>query len=95
MHWIHVSSKKPYQFSYKYSLNELESWKVVDLCCKRGRPASMARPIPLLYTAPQKLKQRKLDDLHSLLPYLPPVHHAFYKSLSGSVDQYSEESDTE
>ena len=93
MHWIRVSSEKPYQFSYKYSLNELESWKVVDLRRKRGRPASMARPIPLLYTAPRKIKQRKLDDLHSLLPYLPPVHHAFYESLSGSVDQCSEESE--
>ena len=32
--WIRVSSDKPLQFSYRYTHNALEEWKVVDVKCR-------------------------------------------------------------
>ena len=42
--WIRVTKNQPFQFSYKYSHNALEAWKVVDLSCRtKGRQVDMGR----------------------------------------------------
>ena len=39
MHWLHVEKSSPLSYKYRYTLNDLEPWKTVDLRPKRvGRP---------------------------------------------------------
>jgi len=85
IHWIRVTKDKPFQFSYKYSHNALEAWKVVDLSRRtKGRRVDMGRiSLPRLYDGPRQINDKKLEDLLSLLDYIPPVFHSFYQELSG------------
>lgn len=49
---------------------------------KSGRPVDIAlSSLKNKYTEPLKIPTKKLDNVRSLLPYIPPVHHAFYKKL--------------
>ena len=84
--WIRVTKDKPFAFQYRYSLNELEAWNEIDLSRKRrGRPVDIGRVrIPELYDGPLKLKKEKMSDLMSLLAYIPPHYHDFYKQLQAS-----------
>ena len=78
--WIRVTKDQPFHFSYKYSHNALEA---VDLSRKtKGRPVDMGRiSLPNLYDSPRMINEKKLDDLFSLLDFIPPVHHSFYQGL--------------
>lgn len=89
MHWIRVEKDSPYVFKYRCSHNDLEEWNEVDIRPKRvGRPLDMGRvSLPPLYTSPRPINPSKLKDLHSLLHYVPPVHHDFYKGLSSHEEQ--------
>ena len=95
--WIRVTESKPFAFQFRCSLNELESWKVVDVKKRaRGRPVDMGRlTISPLYSGPRQIKQAKLDDLISLLSFVPPAYHDFYKDLekAGRSSADSEDED--
>ena len=79
--WIRVTQSKPLTFQFRCSLNELEAWKVVDVKKRsRGRPVDMGRlTISPLYSGPRQIKKAKMDDLISLLSFVPPAYHDFYK----------------
>ena len=89
MHWIRVEKDSPYAFKYRVSHNDLEEWNVVDVRPKRvGRPQDMGRvSLPPLYSSPRPINAAKVKDLHSLLHYVPPVHHDFYKALRSHEEQ--------
>lgn len=86
IHWISVSKDKPLQFRYKYSINNLECWKTVNLQRRtKGRPPDMGRVIlPYLYDGPRAVNSKKVSDLLELLDYIPPVYHGFYRQLHGT-----------
>ena len=81
--WIRVEKDSPFTFKYRFSHNDLEGWHVVDLRPKRaGRLQDMGRvSLPPLYSGPRPINEAKLKDLHSLLCYVPPIHHDFYNAL--------------
>lgn len=85
--WIQVSKEKPYQLHYRYSLNALEAWKVLNIQRKcRGRPADIGRiELQPLYSGPRPLATNKLNDLKMLLQFIPPVYHTFYTALESST----------
>ena len=93
--WICVSSDKPLEFSYHYTHNALEEWKVVDVKRKtKGRPPDLSRAkLPQLYTHPRSISEKKRADLLELLNYIPPIHHAFYQQLNGDLTDTDDESD--
>ena len=93
--WIRVSSDKPLQFSYRYTHNALEEWKVVDVKHKtKGCPPDLGRAkLPQLYTHPRSISQKKRTDLLELSDYIPPIHHAFYQQLNGDLPDTDDESD--
>lgn len=98
IHWISVSKDKPLQFRYRYSINDLECWKTVNLQRKtKGRPPDMGRVVlPHLYDGPRAINSKKVADLLELLHYIPPVYHGFYRQLDGTTSTNSDsESDTE
>ena len=94
--WIRITKDKPFQFRFRYSLNELEVWKTVNLQRKtKGRPVHMGRiTIPQSHPGPRSISQKKLDDLKDLLDFIPPIHHSFYQNLHGE-DEIDSESDSE
>lgn len=51
----------------------------VGLEKKVGRPPPVE--LPPLYDAPIKIKLAKYKNLLELLPFIPPIHHQFYKTL--------------
>ena len=84
IHWISVVKDQPLQFQYRYSMNDLECWKTVDLQRKtKGRPADIGRvSLPPLYSQPRAVDGKKVSDLLELLNYIPPMHHGFYHQLT-------------
>lgn len=86
MHWIRVEKDCPLSFKYRFTHNELEPWKVVDLRPKRtGRPTDMGRvELSPLYEAPRHISAAKLKDLNQLLGYIPPVYHNFFNGLTAA-----------
>lgn len=91
--WIHVDKDKPFQFCFRYSHNSLEAWKVVDLKKKgKGRPPVISRIcLPILYENGRSINSKKLDDILSLLQYIPPVFHQFYNNLKASDETEANE----
>ena len=69
--WIRVTKDKPLQFSYKYSHNTLEYWKIVSLKRKtKGRSVDMGLVhLPPLYPGARQISQPKLTDLKQLLMF--------------------------
>ena len=90
--WIQVRNDKPLQYRYRFSHNTLEAWKTVDLKRKqKGRPVNIGQvQLEPLYDGARTVNKKKLDDLKSLLPFIPPVHHDFYDELVGGGDSDTE-----
>ena len=90
IHWIRVEKACPLSFKYRYTHNDLEPWKLVDLGPKRvGRPVDMGRvTLAPLYDSARPINPAKLRDLKSLLCYIPPIYYSFYDALqSADEDQ--------
>ena len=88
MHWIHVEKSSPLCYKYRYTLNDREPWKIVDLRPKQvGCPSDMGRvELPPLYDRPRSISDAKYCDLQQLLCYIPPVYHEFYTKLTSQTN---------
>lgn len=67
---------------YKYSNIKRIPFHVVDLA---KRKISVIAELKLLYPLSRVVDEAKHKDLQSLLPYVPPVHHMFYKEIKTSA----------
>ena len=96
IHWFRVEKSKGLTFNYRFTLNHMEPWKTVDLKPKkRGRPTGIGNTKLSLHRSVKGIiKKEKLDDLPHLLPYVPPIHHEFYRSLTGATSQTTEEDES-
>jgi hypothetical protein len=70
--------------------------ETVDLRCKsKGRPPDISRfSLVQAYSGPRtfKLKESKVNDILSMLEFVPPIQHDFYNHLlSGDVSTDSED----
>ena len=86
--WIRLRRDKPYEIRYKYSHNVLEAWKILDVQRRQaGRPAIPGIiSLDPLYNNARPINTKKLQDLHVLMDFIPPIHHAFYNELQSSND---------
>ena len=83
MRWIRVEKSKPLKFQYRFSHNELEVWKTVDLRRRRGRPCDICKfQLTRLYGGPRQVSSPKLSDIRDLMDYIPPVYQKFYEELN-------------
>lgn len=87
--WLKFTKEKPFTMMYKYTFNELEAFKEINLKPKiRGRISNLGTIHEnLLYSGQRKINPLKLKDLKDLLIYVPPVHHDFYKSLKPAQEE--------
>lgn len=83
MQWIRIVKKEPFMLYYKENLNE--DFPFSALCLKSAKPG---RPISLglidlenLYPAPRPVAKEKKRDMLDLLPYIPPINHAYFQGL--------------
>lgn len=95
--WLQLQKDNPLMIRYRYSYNTLEVWKVLDLRKRRvGRPVDIGRlHLTPLYSSPRPINAKKLEDLNTLMQFIPPVHHAFYTGLESTSGTPKEETDTE
>ena len=86
--WFRFERSNPLKYKYRYTLNELEAWKTVDLARRRrGRPSNLQDvELTLKYTSPRGINPKKKADIMKLLQYIPPVFHAYYQNLVVSGD---------
>ena len=57
----------------------------------KGRPPVISHiPLPPLHGSARAIKKTKLEDLMSLLQFVPPIYHDFSKSLQGADEVQSE-----
>lgn len=72
------------EFYVKHSVNgSYESVNVI----KRGRPNKVLLcSLKQKYLEPVKIAKKKLSNVKSLLPYIPPVYHPFYSNLRSDAD---------
>lgn len=97
--WARFEKSEPFQMKYRFSHNDLEPWKILNLKKRqKGRPRNVGQiTLPLLRENPPGLKKNKLTDILSLLDYVPPVYHDYYTQLSFSSvgDECSSEEESE
>lgn len=79
--WLHYIKNNPGIIYYKYSNNEDVQFYEVNMK-KRGTTSfqELASTSPL-FDGPKAITIAKYNDLLSLLEYIPPVHHNFYRQL--------------
>ncbi|CAH1111461.1 unnamed protein product [Psylliodes chrysocephalus] len=79
--WLRYEKEKPGIIQYKYSNNEVVLFNEVNVK-KRGKQTfqEMAKLLPL-FGGPKSISEKKYQDLLSLLDYIPPVNHEFYRKL--------------
>lgn len=74
-------SEEPFQMKLKHLMNE--EFLVLNLK-KRGRSSIPA--LHLKRNAPNKINKKKLDDVKSLMQYIPPIYHGYYNGLQSSAE---------
>lgn len=83
MQHIRYEKARPYQILYKNSLNEMESFKTLDIRpAGRGRPESLKDiEQDLLYPEGRKVSKLKKNDMFDLLRFIPPIHHEYFQKI--------------
>lgn len=89
MQWIRVKQDEPFSLFYKETLNEYIAFSQINIrpSKQKGRPTLLKNiQLECLYTAPRPVTPAKKRDMCDLLPYIPPVHHGYFRNLISSDD---------
>lgn len=79
--WLRYVKSDPFVVLYKKSVNETEPFKSYEMKKpKIGRPCENFTLKPL-YSSPLVIDTAKYKDLQTLLEFVPPIHHQYYKNL--------------
>ena len=100
---LHIRKDAPMTFFVKWSHNDIELFKSVNLNkVKKGRPSGFVKEgLSLMdvqpqqkYSAQHAIMSTKYRDLQSLLPFIPPTYHHFYQNIAhGDTNSFSEVQD--
>ena len=82
MKWFRVNGDNSF-IEYKNSCSETEEIKIVDFTSKSDIYNDIdAFDLPNMYiNNPPKISKAKFDDIQSLMPFVPPIHHSFFQNL--------------
>jgi len=86
--WIQYRKAEPKKLYYKTNISNLLEFQQIDIAKKeaKGRPNRELPEPELLYPNGKGISKEKKKDLLSLLKYVPPVYHNFYKQLKVEND---------
>lgn len=80
--WLRFTKSDPCTVYYKYSVDDTEAFTAYNMRKSNvGRPSNIFALKPL-YDSPVKIDTKKYKNLQSLLEFVPPIHHSFYKDLT-------------
>lgn len=83
--WLQFRKDEPKKLFYKtYSVSDCIDFDVVDIARKGlwGRPSrNFSQKLNLLYPRGRPITKEKKKDLMSLLKYIPPIYHHYYRNL--------------
>nr|CAI5817157.1 unnamed protein product [Callosobruchus analis] len=77
--WLKYKKEDMYEIFYKESNNEEALFRKINI--KKRNATLYTGKLQLLYPTGRKIDHLKYSNLKDLLPYIPPIHHAFYLSL--------------
>nr|CAI5848482.1 unnamed protein product [Callosobruchus analis] len=77
--WLKYKKEDMYEIFYKESNNEEALFRKINI--KKRNATHYTGKLQLLYPTGRKIDHLKYSNLKDLLPYIPPIHHAFYLSL--------------
>ena len=78
---IQIRKDSPLTMKFKYTNDLDEQYRTINLR-RRKQKSLKSIKLPTLYNDPIKISLEKYKDLQSLLQYIPPIHHSFYKNLA-------------
>lgn len=81
MQWLHFEKTSPLTLYYKETVNDDLPFYNLSLKQTTGRPPTTVVQLKPLYEGPINIKTSKYKDLLGLLPFIPPIHHEYYRSL--------------
>lgn len=87
--WLRYLKEEPFKIFYKETLNDDMCFYTIDITpAKRGRRVAHLGKIPLepLYSGQRPVTSAKKQDMLDLLPYIPPINHAFFTNLNSDTD---------
>lgn len=92
--WIKINRVGYFQF--RYSFDNSEPWKVVDIRGRRFSVDSLSQinlySANLRKTAKRSIDENKFADLKKQLPYIPRIYKSFYENLvTGKTDNDSDD----
>ena len=80
--WIRFLRNAPYKLFYKTSMEKDSQFKTLNLSPKRGRPSNFGKIVlSSLYEKTRPVTKEKYKDMMDLLPYVPLIHHEYFKNL--------------
>lgn len=99
---IKIEKDKPFSIFLKYSHNENDEFHEVLLQknLKRPAPSTFKNDIDILWPNGTEISNKKLQDIKSLMPFIPMDAKHFYRGLKGldfddDLDGYGENLDFE
>lgn len=91
--WLRYLKEEPFKIFYKETLNEDVSFDTIDITpARKGRRLSHLGSVSMdpLYPGQRPVTLAKKRDMLDLLPYIPPINHVFFTSLTTDVDTNEE-----
>lgn len=88
--WLLYKKADPFCIFYKYSNNDDVLFDSVNIAKRQSVHASEDIKLNILYPNGHKIDTKKKKDLLELIPFIPPIHHNFYKNLKTSEDPSEE-----
>lgn len=99
---IKIEKEKPFSIFLKYTHNENDDFHEVLLNKnpKRQPPLAFKNDVEILWPNGKEISNKKLEDIKSLLPFIPKDAKSFYRNLNGmdfddDLDGYGENLDFE
>ena len=92
LRWMSFKRTEPGKMFFKETLSPTYDFTGVSFAKQKKCPPSTEDyvvPLPQLYPEGRHITPEKKQDLMTLLKYVPPVHHQFYKDLKSAPTRRS------
>ncbi|XP_049764962.1 uncharacterized protein LOC126094559 isoform X1 [Schistocerca cancellata] len=79
-------SEDPFKLSVKHSYSDIGAFMSVDIRVKKKGRIVEPNPyqLPIKYRKPLPINQKNIDDVLSLMPYIPAANQDFFRSCTGN-----------
>jgi len=95
VHQFRISQERPQQLEVKLSHDDGEEWKQISLKKRGGRAKLQEVQLSPRYGGSRPIPEVKVDDVKSLLEYVPPIYHQFYNDIVVDNNRRSNTDDIE